>query len=425
MGKPKAPKAPDPEKTAAAQTGTNVTTALANAQLGNVNQYGPDGSVTYTSGPGKTFTDPTNGKTYEIPQYNQTTTLSPAQQAIKDQEDAAQLNLGKLANSQSGRLQGLLGTPFTLDGIPAGGNAANIKSPQYQQFQNGPDLQTSYVDDFSADRAKVEQAMMARMQPDIARDDAAMEQKLANQGILRGSAAFNAAMDERARATNDARVATILAGGQEQSRMAGLSKDQATFGNTSKQQMFTNSNSVTGQNNQLQDQMTNAQLAQFNAANTQRQQAISEKFAERNQPLNEISGLLSGSQITMPQFAAGTNQPSLPTVDYAGLVQQKYSNDMGAYQQQMSQANGLLGGLFGLGGKLIGLSDERAKKDIDKVGKTEDGMNLYTYRYKGEPEEAPIRLGLMAQDVKKKKPSAVKKLQSGLLAVDYGKALGA
>src|SRR6478736_4531365 len=92
IGKPKAPKSPDPVATAAAQTGTNVTTALANAQLNNVNQYGPDGSVTYTTSGGQNFTDPSTGKTYYVPQYNQYTSLSPQQQAIKDQSDAAELN---------------------------------------------------------------------------------------------------------------------------------------------------------------------------------------------------------------------------------------------------------------------------------------------------------------------------------------------
>ncbi|MEP7452821.1 tail fiber domain-containing protein [Phyllobacterium sp. SB3] len=456
-----APKAPDPAKTAAAQTGTNVATAVANAALGNVNQITPDGTLTYNQSGTKSIYDPTSKVNYDVPIYTATQTLSPAQQAIKAQEDAAQLNLGKLANNQSARLDGLLGTPFSLNGLPAGGNAANIKAPQYQQFANGPQLQTSlgnagditksYGTDYAANGQQIQDTLMQRLQPMISQDDAAMEQKLANQGILRGSAAFDAAMDERARATNDARMTTVLAGGQEQSRLANLARDQAlfqntaqqqgfdqnlssaTFGNTGKQQMFTNQNTVTGQNNQLQDQKTNAQLAQFNAANQQRQQALSEKFAERNQPINEVSSLLSGSQVTNPQWAS-SNMPTLPTVDYAGLVQQKYQNDMGAYQQSNGLLNNIgsgIGSILGLGsgsigGKLFGLSDERAKKDVKKVGKTagKNGHDLYAYRYIDEPQDAPIRIGLLAQKVEKKQPGAVKKTRSGLLAVDYGKALG-
>ncbi len=43
-----------------------------------------------------------------------------------------------------------------------------------------------------------------------------------------------------------------------------------------------------------------AAMAQF--ANQARQQALQEAFALRSQPLNEIAGLMGGSQIAMPQF---------------------------------------------------------------------------------------------------------------------------
>ena len=47
MGKPDAPQPTDPKETSAAQTGTNVSTAIANAMMGNVNQITPNGSLTY------------------------------------------------------------------------------------------------------------------------------------------------------------------------------------------------------------------------------------------------------------------------------------------------------------------------------------------------------------------------------------------
>lgn len=186
-----APKAPDPKETASAQTGTNVSTAIANAALGNVNQVTPDGSLSYSQSGNHKFTDPTTGKTYDVPTYTATQTLSPQQQAIKNQNDAAQLNLGKLANSQSDRLNGLLGKPFNLNGLPSGGDASKITTPNYQQFGSGPQLQTSYTDDFSADRSKVEDALMQRLQPSLDQDRTALEQRLANQGIQLGSQAYN------------------------------------------------------------------------------------------------------------------------------------------------------------------------------------------------------------------------------------------
>lgn len=425
MGKPKAPKAPDPKETAAAQTGTNVSTAIANAWLTQPNQVTPDGTLTRTQTGSQQFTDPTTGKTYTVPTFTDTVAYSKEQQAIANANNQASLNLAQLARDQSGRLQGLLGQPINLNGLPAGGDASKLSIPKYQQFGSGPDLQTSYTDDFSKDKQAVQDAMMARLQPGIDQDRAALEQKLANQGIQLGSDAYTAAMRSFDQGVNDQRTSVLLSAGQEQSRLAGLAQQQASFGNAAKQQMYQNQNTAIGGNNALLDQMLNSQLAQFNAANTQRQQALSERYEERARPINEIGALMSGGQVSKPQFG-GQSIQGIPTVDYAGLVQQKYANDVGAYNTALQQSNGLLGGLGSIFAKALPagfLSDERAKKDIEKVGKAK-GLDLYLYNYRDEPDGSPKHLGLLAQQVRKKKPQAVSKRPDGLLQVDYGKALG-
>lgn len=80
----------------------------------------------------------------------------------------------------------------------------------------------------------------------------------------------------------------------------------------------------------------------------------------------------------------------------------------------------MLGAALGVGGKLA-LSDRRAKKDIAKIGKLNDGSNVYSFVYKGDPNQRQ-HIGLMAQEVRKRTPEAVHKLPSGHLAVDYGTA---
>ena len=75
MGKPSAPEAPDPQETAAAQTGTNVATAIANATLNQYDSYGPDGSTTYSQTGTTSFRDPVSGQTYQIPRYSITQEL--------------------------------------------------------------------------------------------------------------------------------------------------------------------------------------------------------------------------------------------------------------------------------------------------------------------------------------------------------------
>jgi len=76
----------------------------------------------------------------------------------------------------------------------------------------------------------------------------------------------------------------------------------------------------------------------------------------------------------------------------------------------------LMGGLSSMGAAWLGASDERLKENIEKVGKL-DGHSLYRYNYKGHDKE---HIGVMAQEVEKKRPDAVHKTAGGVRIVDYG-----
>lgn len=52
------------------------------------------------------------------------------------------------------------------------------------------------------------------------------------------------------------------------------------------------------------------------------------------------------------------------------------------------------------------LSDRRAKTDITKIGMTDGGLPVYTYRYKGGDDT--VHMGVMAQEAEKQNPKAVK-----------------
>lgn len=313
----KTPKAPDPAATAAAQSGMNRDTAITQQQLNNTDQVNPWGSVTYEQTGTAGFTD-SQGNWVETPQFTQTTTLSPEQQAIFDQTQGAEQNLATLANDQSGFLQDYLSEPFEFNNSDAEQWAYDLASPRIlqQQGQNEDTLRST----------------------------------LANKGIREGSAAWNA----------------------EMSRLTNANTDQL---------------------NQL--------------ALTGRSQAFGEALSTRNQPINEITALLSGSQVSNPaQMSSPTSQVGVGGVDYTGLVNQQYQADV-ANQQNM------MGGLFGLASSGIGLmSDRRLKTDIKRVGETEGGTPIYTYRYKSG---GPVQMGVMAQDV----PEAAFMTDSGYLAVDY------
>lgn len=414
MSKPKSPTPPDPQKTAAAQTGTNVGTAVANAYLNNISQKTPYGSLNYNQTGTTKWTDPTSGEVYDIPKFEAVQSLSPHEQKLLGVNNQTETNLAKIGRDQSAKVGNLLGSNLNFNGLPRGGNAADIarstgglnygwgigrgvsidtSAPRQQQVQGtfggAGAITRSYGDDkgYAQQRQRVENALMQRMNPQLARDQEALRTSLVNQGVTIGSEAYDRAMEDAGKQRNDARMGAILGAGEEQSRLAALDANRAGFQNTAQQQAYdqalgrgTFANAAAGQRfaqdatgqqvqnaamgqlfgqnlqaagfqNQAQQQQFGQSQALFDAQNAQRSQALNERMTQRNAPLNEISALMSGSQVQQPQF---TNTPSyqIPTTDYAGLMQGNYANQMAGYQQQMQSRNAMMGGLFGMAGNL-------------------------------------------------------------------------
>jgi hypothetical protein len=138
---------------------------------------------------------------------------------------------------------------------------------------------------------------------------------------------------------------------------------------------------------------------------TGRKQAGDELLTERNQGLNEMLALLSGTQVQQPNYAS-TPSPGVSGVDYAGLVNQNYQAEAAQHQAKMD-------GLFSLAGTVAGgwarggfpmPSDRRVKWDIAKVGQLDNGLNVYGFKYIGS--KVP-QIGLMADEVREIRPDAV------------------
>lgn len=431
MGKD-APTPPNPFITAAAQTGTNVSTAVANAYLSQVNQNTPEGSLSYAPTANYQWTDPATGSTYTIPTFTATQTLTPWGQAIKDQQTYAQYNLAGIANAQSAKVAGLLGQSVNISGAPNAGNAQNILNiPQAQtSYDAGGPITMSYgADNFSADRQRVEDALMARMNPQLGIQQQKVQQQLADQGIRYGSQAYADAMDNYSRQANDARWGAISQAGQEQQRMMDMAAQQAGFQNAAQQQQYTQNAQLATFGNAGRLQNLQQQQAGFNASQAARNQYLQEQFALRNQPLNEIAALLSGSQVQAPNFI-NTPGAQIPTTDIAGLINQNFNQQFQNYQQQSTNTNSLIGGLLGFGAGALKASDRRVKEDIVKMGSVfatdEKGddrkLPIYQYSYKADPSGAR-HTGPMAQDVEKLDKSAVTSI-GGVKHIDTGKVMG-
>ncbi len=87
-------------------------------------------------------------------------------------------------------------------------------------------------------------------------------------------------------------------------------------------------------------------LDSYNAGNTA-------ALTERNQPINEISALLSGSQVSMPNFT-GTPSPGVAPTDVIGAQGQALAQQNVGYQGQLANTMGINSGLFGLGSAALG-----------------------------------------------------------------------
>lgn len=150
---------------------------------------------------------------------------------------------------------------------------------------------------------------------------------------------------------------------------------------------------------------------------------------------NSLAGLGAGAQSaalqgSTAQLAAGqqeqsTNQAGLTSLYNQFLQQQSYPFQTAQFLANVAEGTGSLSGSTtsttqptGLFGNL--LSDRRAKEDIKKVGTAKNGLPIYSFRYKGDPQKV-THIGFMADEVEKKHPEAVG-LAGGLKTVDYARA---
>ena len=204
-----------------------------------------------------------------------------------------------------------------------------------------------------------------RLDPMMAQRREGLESKLYNQGVKPGTEAYARAMTEVGQQENDAYNQLILGG---------------------------------------------------------RGQAVQEALTARNQPINEITALMSGGQVSQPNFV-GTPQSNVAATDYMGAVGMQQAALQNAYNQKMGQQNAIYGALGsaagGIGGGLMMKSDRREKTDISRVGKLDNGLAVYAFRYK---DGGPFQIGLMADEVAELHPEAVG-LIDGIQHVRYDLAV--
>ncbi len=154
-------------------------------------------------------------------------------------------------------------------------------------------------------------ALTARSNQDLDRQQRMQGTQLANQGIAPGSQAYNDAFVPLDRARVDA-------------------SNQATI----------NAGNIAGQNLSQAESLRGAQIADITNL--------------RNSPLQDYATLQGfGGGVTNPTYAQPT-QASIAPTDVLGAYNAADQFNIQRYNTQQNQQNALLGGIFGLGGSILG-----------------------------------------------------------------------
>lgn len=189
----------------------------------------------------------------------------------------------------------------------------------------------------------------------------------------------------------------------QQKQTASLQQQLANQGISPGSEAYNNAMTL---NSQSQNDATNSLI--LNGYQTAEQTALQ----QRQEPINEILALGGQTQVAQPSYAPTTQTPVAGT-NVAALTNQQY-------QDQLAQTQSFNSGLGSIAGTVGGwlFSDKDLKTDIHSTGmETKDDIPVKTFRYKGSPM---MQMGVIAQDAKKERPDAVKKV-NGHLAVDYRK----
>lgn len=467
MGSKSATPPPVDYKAAAEQTAAGNLQAAKQTQAANmVNQNTPTGSVTYTpsyyNSQGQQIQvgdiNPKTGKPYDVNskdvviRYDQNVNLTPEQQALFDQGQRINQSLGNLAENQGmAQITSAMNNPLSSDipivsnvGTTAGNMTTNVAMPSLQtsvdnnagqiQLRSGANERASGNVLNNIDQIKTQtqdpnlllqdttdalyKANTQYLDPQFSQQQAQLENKLANQGITRGSEAYDNAMlnfnNQKQQAYESARNQAVAGGMNAAQGMFGMNLQGNQFTNSALGQQFNQSlnttqlqNSAAGQNNQLdlsnqaaynaalgQQFGQNLQAAQFgnqaslqgfdagmqnanlnnqvqgqlfgqnisnaNLQNAASNQQLSQAQLRQQAPINIINALRSGQQMQVANIPnVGVSAPgqmaNVAGADYLGAAQAQGQYNQNMANAQAAQGSNTMSGIAGIAGMAMGM----------------------------------------------------------------------
>jgi len=307
---------PPPDYTGAAkQTAQgNLEAARAAASANRVNQVTPYGNLTYSQSQVPTF----NSEAYRsaLDSYNQ------ARQSYTPQTDEYGNVTNPIGNAPN------YNDFMTQPNPDSGWTATTTLSPEQKQLldiQNQTSIQMGglqqkglgYVENMINKPFGTESlpqiginagedyssAIMRRLQPQLLMEQKSFDQKMANYGIPLGSEAYNNAKRQFDMTQND-RLVAAQTGGID----VGLRANQQGFG----------------------------QLGYM-----------------RNEPINTLNAIRSGSQVTNPTFQSVPQQATTQGADILGATQAGYNAQLGASNASNAASAANTGGMYQLGGTAL------------------------------------------------------------------------
>lgn len=290
---PAAPATPDYTAAAQATADGNLEAAKYQTQANRANQTNPWGSMTWTQGKNEDGTDNN--------QWSQNTTLTPEAQSALDSQMAVQSGRSDAANTLLKQVQGQISTPVDLSSVGDLKDIAAYDPSQATQFG-----QASF------------NAQKAMLDPQYAQAESKMRNNLALQGLSNSSEAFN--------------------------------NDMSNFYNSKDlaYNQLANQSLLTGQ--QVAQSNYQTALAGTQAQNQTQEQKIQELMSKYNTPLNQLNSLLTGQQVSTPQFSSYSAQGQTGGADLLGATTAQGNYNQGLYNAQSaatSSANASTGSALG------------------------------------------------------------------------------
>lgn len=189
-------------------------------------------------------------------------------------------------------------------------NLAGLQNSAFNRVQNTldqPYADTYKTQDYTSLIDNANKQLLARLNPQYDQQQSQLDQKLANQGITMGSEAWRNAQNQFGQTRNDANTQAAL---------------QAI------------------QLGQQQAQLDMAQQGQQYAQET----------TNRNAPLNELSAIRTGSQVTNPSQVNSAQQATTQGANYLGAAQAQGNYDQALYNSQAGSASAGNSATAGLAG---------------------------------------------------------------------------